>query len=228
MPGDEIWDEERWEAFLRENDRRLDRYMTLLFAFMARYPPPSRNDEQAVLRWETALREYLRGRGLEPPASALGGPDDDPGAAGDPGEPGDVDPDDALLDDILDDVARLPIYRQALALATDVLEWSNNLPGAVKDSTLVQLCAHLTQVPAHVANGHDMGYEQDMLGGNIACAKRGLSAANAALELLREARPEVYMDTRTYGALYERTYELRNALGIYVQELRARFDLGID
>lgn len=221
MPSDEIWDEERWEAFLRENDRRLDRYMTLLFAFMARYPPPDRDDEVGLQRWETALREYLRGRGLEAP-----GPDAAPPDAFDDFEQSEEE--EAVLDEILDDVARLPVYRQALALATDVLDWSNGLPGSVKDSTLVQLCAHLTQVPAHVANGHGMGYEQDMLGGNIACVKRALGAANSALERLHEARPEVYMDARTYSTLYERTYELRNALGVYVQELRARFDLGID
>jgi hypothetical protein len=84
------------------------------------------------------------------------------------------------------------------------------------------------QVPAKVAEGHAIGYERDMLGGNIACVKRALAAANSALQRLYQLKHEPYMARDTYRALYEDTYELRNALGLYVQDLRDRFNLGID
>src|SRR5690606_20628579 len=126
------------------------------------------------------------------------------------------------------DLGTLPIYRQAFDLATEVLDWSHTLPGAMKDSTLVQLCSHLMQIPADVAKGHGIGYEQDMIGGNIACVKRALADANAALDLLAESRDAPYMEGRRYARFYEAVFELRNALGIYVQDLRDRFDLGID
>ena len=35
---DENWDEERWEAFLRDHDKQVDRYMELMFRFMRKYP----------------------------------------------------------------------------------------------------------------------------------------------------------------------------------------------
>ena len=76
--------------------------------------------------------------------------------------------------------------------------------------------------------GHSLGYDKETLGGNIACAKRSLSAANGALRLMREMKTASYMTEATYQDLYERTFELRNNIGIYVQELRRRFDLGLD
>jgi hypothetical protein len=73
-----------------------------------------------------------------------------------------------------------------------------------------------------------MGLELEMIGGNIACLKRALAAANAALELLRELKPAGYVDTALYLSFYEDTYEIRNQVGVYVQVLRRRFDLGIE
>jgi hypothetical protein len=36
------------------------------------------------------------------------------------------------------------------------------------------------------------------------------------------------MTSENYLSLYEKTYEVRNQVGIYIQELRDRFNLGID
>jgi hypothetical protein len=125
-------------------------------------------------------------------------------------------------------VRNIPIYVESHTLAVRVLNWSNALPGGVKDSTLVQFCSHIMQIPANVAKGHRMGLDLDMIGGNIACLKRALAAANAALELLHELRPAGYVDAELYRSFYEDTYEIRNQVGVYVQDLRWRFDLGIE
>ena len=229
MFGDEIWDEDRWEAFLREHDRRINYYMNLLLRFMEDHPPPDRDEPDAVQAWEADLRAFLLAHGLhyegdEPfllTDERFGGDD------GDDLFPLDG-PAEAALAEGPAPFHRLPVYAAARALADQVLAWTNALPGDVKDSTLVQVCSHLTQVPANLAKGHGIGYEQDTIGGNIACVKRGLNAANAALKLLPELRSVPYLDEEAYRHLYEQTFEVRNGLGLYVQELRARFDLGID
>ncbi len=131
-------------------------------------------------------------------------------------------------EDALDDFRRVPVYREAQALASRALRWSNRLPGSVKDSTLVQFCSHIVQIPSNLAKGHGIGYEMEMLGGNIACAKRSLASANAALDLLRELKSAHYMDRSVYKSFYEECFELRNQIGIYVQDLRGRFELGVD
>lgn len=228
----EIWDEDRWEAFLKEHDRRIDRYMTLLFRFMTDNPPVGTEGSDARKAWEDDLREYFISNGISP----------DEVFPRMPSEMWTDDNEDDLLffeaeqsyleaeerDDELHDVRNVPIYREAHQLSGRVLRWSNELPGRVKDSTLVQFCAHITQIPTNIAKGHGIGLELEMIGGNIACAKRALASANAALELLRELRASGYMHADLYRSLYEETFELRNQTGIYVQELRRRFDLGIE
>ncbi len=73
-----------------------------------------------------------------------------------------------------------------------------------------------------------MGYDREVLGGNIACLKRGIKSANAALDLLMEMKLRSYMNPARYLEMYEQTYEVRNTVGLYIQELRERFNLGID
>jgi hypothetical protein len=228
----EIWDEERWEAFLKEHDRRLDRYMSLLFRFMTDNPPTGEEGSLARKAWEHELRQFLISNGISP---------DDALPRMLAGHHSDEEDDDVLFfeaeqsyleheerDQELHHVRNIPLYVDSQKLAVRVLNWSNSLPGRVKDSTLVQFCSHITQIPANVAKGHGMGLELEMIGGNIACLKRALAAANAALELLRELKPAGYVDAALYLSFYEDTYEIRNQVGVYVQVLRRRFDLGIE
>lgn len=246
-PDDEPWDEEQWEAFLRESDRRTDRYMELLHDFLRSNPRPDPDDASALDAWKRALRAFIQRKGwtrddIVLPFLWLGESDDETDDLewidafdfdDDVGEEP-MSSEDLFAEDPLDDVPefglphQLPVYRQSLALTDTVMEWADAVPGDVKDSTLVQYCSNVLQIPAKVAKGHAFGFEQDTIGGNIACVKRGLAAANAALTLLRRLKRESYIDDATYHRLYEQTYEVRNALGIYVQELRERFNLGID
>ncbi|SRR5690606_35489236 len=233
MSGDEIWDEEQWEAYLRESDRRTDRYMELMHGFLDHHPRPDEQDAQALKAWKKALERFLKSKGWDRDDLAL------PFLWLEEEEPlteeeqawmeemnAAMDEEDLAAD--LPDFRDLPIYQQAFQVVTEVLEWTDGINGEVKDSTLVQFCNHIMQVPAKIAKGHGFGYERDTLGGNIACVKRGLSEANAALELLRSMKKAPYMDERSYRYLAEQIHEVRNAVGLYVQELRARFNLGID
>ncbi len=224
----EFWDEERWEAFLKETDRHVERYMTLLFRFMSEDPPVGRAGSSARQAWERRLRVYLLSNGIHPD-------DDLPRHWDESEDPETTSTDDqtaffasASLDDAVSNLERLPVYRASHRLTSRVLSWSNTLPGPLKDSTLVQFCSHVTQIPANVAKGHGIGYEMDMIGGNIACSKRALAAANAALDLLTEMKGVDYMTDDLYLSFYEDLFHVRNDIGVYVQELRARFNLGVD
>ena len=223
----EIWDEESWEAFLRENDKRVDRYMSILFKFMTQNPPLGEEGSAVRKRWEEDLRQYLISNGMSPddalPRMLSGQWSEDCTEPGEPSDAAEIEPEDEL-----EDIRNLPVYCEAQRLASSILRWSNDLPGRMKDSALVQFCNHVTQIPANIAKGHGIGYEQEMIGGNIACAKRALMAANAALDLLLEIKGAPYMDRHFYRKVYEETFEVRNRIGVHVQELRRRFDLGVD
>lgn len=225
--GDEIWDEEQWEAFLQRSDARYSHYMDLLFAYLNDHPPPAPGDAAGRRAWERRLYLFLREKGF----------DNDPSLMPPTPEAEDEGEEAPALEDLFlppDEVVQrysfrdIPVYGKAFELASRVLEWANSLPGDVKDSSLVQFCSSITQIPSNIAKGHSIGYEQDMIGGNIACAKRGLAAANSALDQLHELKRVAYLDDARYRRFYEQTFEVRNELGLYVQDLRARFNLGID
>lgn len=229
---DEIWDEYRWEAFLKEYDRRIDRYMSLLFRFMTENPPAGEDGSPARRDWEEDLRTFFISNGISPDDALprmLAGTwteDDDEDFLFFEAEQSYLELEER--DEELHNVRNLPVYREGHRLAARVLDWSNMLPSRVKDSTLVQFCSHLTQIPANIAKGHGIGLELEMIGGNIACVKRALASANTSLDLLREIKAAGYVDVDFYRRLYEDVYELRNQVALYVQELRSRFELGIE
>src|SRR5690625_7846226 len=46
----------------------------------------------------------------------------------------------------------------------------------------------------NIAKGHAIGYERESIGGNLACAKRGLRAANEALDSLHVLHERAVLD----------------------------------
>ena len=233
MFGDEIWDENQWESFLKKDDDRIARYMKLLNRFLAENPLPKTDDPQQNQEWKDAFNAYLIQHGLpledfEAGQFLVSGDEETD-------EDGAVQFELPEMDLLEEDAARtfealqqIPVYQKAYSLTTNVLAWSDSLPGSVKDSELVQFCSNIMQVTANIAKGHGMGYDREVLGGNIACLKRGIQAANSALDLLRDMKARSYFSTDEYQELYEKTYEVRNSVGLYIQEMRDRFNLGID
>jgi four helix bundle protein len=229
MHDDEIWDEDRWEAFLRETDRRMDRRLQLFYRFSAEFPRPATVDETAHRQWIEKLRQYFveNGFGADDGFIRMFEPISDEDVPEWMLDSSAVDAYEAD-DDEPPTFESLEVYDQAMTLAADVLRWTNALPIDDKDSTLVHFCAAVTQIPANLAKGSAFGTEREMIGGFIACTKRALGNANEGLDHLRDLRSAAYMDDSAYHRLYERLFEVRNAVALYVQELRERFDLGID
>ncbi|NND71531.1 MAG: hypothetical protein HKN43_08120 [Rhodothermales bacterium] len=230
MHDDDIWDEHMWESFLKENDERINRFMDLVFSFVGRNPPPEFRDVRGQKRWKQDLRQYMRDQGWENDEIDATipiqfhfdgkGPIDDQLASLHQMDDLDVDENGPLQS--------LPIYEMVQNLANLVLEWANALPVNVKDSVLVQFCNQIMLLPSNVAKGHGIGYEKETIGGNIACVKRALEAANISLSLLSEMKTGEYMSDEIFRELAENAYETRNALGLHVQSLRNQFNLGID
>lgn len=222
MYNEEIWDEFQWEAFLSQQDRRLAFYMQQLYTFMASHPPPSPQDQAATRLWEEALRTYLSERGwlLEELDNALPGLEN---LYSDENPPMDLE---YRLEHAESDTH--PALVELCRLRRRVQDWSDTIPGKQKDSAFVQLCAYISQVYIHMGKGHSFGIEKELLGGHIACTKRALHDANQALAMLPELENEPYMPPDWYRSLVLQVFETRNQIALYLQELRARFNLGID
>lgn len=221
--SERFWDEDRWEAFLREQDARLEQLMEHFFAFVQEHPIPTGFDPDASARWQQALAAYLAFRGwpdAEQAARLLGALE-----RGDVPLPYLPDVDDADLEDALVSCEHDGLYQTAHGLARDALEWAYGQPATQRSSSLVQFCSSLTQIPGDLVRGQVIGSEREHLGGQIACLKRALWHANDALDALHE----LGTDERAAGAsghFAEPVFELRNGLALRVQSLRERLDQG--
>jgi len=122
----------------------------------------------------------------------------------------------------------LHTYKAAKKLAVDILKWAESVPREHHNKVYHDFIGEMLKVGAKLAGGFTFGYEQDYLGGNIAYNKKGLYCANNALHLLQMQRSAPYMIPAVYSRLHGRLFELRNDIGIYIQELRDRFNSGIE
>lgn len=124
-------------------------------------------------------------------------------------------------------IERLVVFRKAHAFGAAILSRSAQTPIAELSEeaaeALNQFVSDVLMVNAKVVAGYALGFEIDVLGGNIAFCKKGLAAANRALDTLGVLRKFGVFGDIEYRQLHADLYEVRNDLGIYIQDLRAQF-----
>lgn len=126
-------------------------------------------------------------------------------------------------------IDNLEIYNRARELSVHILQWAENIHPKLRTDTCSDFVSHVLKIGAKLASGYSFGFEQDFLGANIACTKKTLFAANEALQLLEnELKKASFITKPQYRFLHEQLFELRNDIGIYVQELREQFYFGFE
>lgn len=125
-------------------------------------------------------------------------------------------------------IENLDIYKEARTYAVEVLKWAETVPQQVQTKHIHDFITHVLKITAKLAGGYSFGFEQDVLGGNIAYTKKALYSANTALVYLQQMKKESFFTSLIYSKFHNRLFELRNDIGIYVQELRDRFHLGLE
>ncbi|HYQ87351.1 MAG TPA: hypothetical protein VES59_08940 [Bacteroidota bacterium] len=204
MDEKEIWDEFRWEEFMREQDRKVERCMDLIFRAhsIARaigwgWMPgpvwgaaPDREDEE--------LDE-----GEEWKAS-VGFGENEPFCVG--------------------DCAGIPVYLLAQSFALRALRLVDSLPEHARlASAVVDFVSSAMIAPAKIAGGTSIGDDLEELGGNIAYCKRGLAAANCSIAALREMRQRRIVEGEVFFDLTREAAEVRNAIALHILDLREKF-----
>lgn len=125
-------------------------------------------------------------------------------------------------------IENLDIYQDARAYAVDILKWAEIVPQQMQTKHIHEFITNVLKITAKLAGGYSFGFEQDVLGGNIAYTKKALYSANAALSHLQQMKREPFITSLAYSKFHGRLFELRNDIGIYIQELRERFQLGFE
>lgn len=123
----------------------------------------------------------------------------------------------------------LGIYNDARELAAHVLQWAERIHPKTQGKKHNDFVSSVLKIGAKVAAGYSFGFEQGLIGGNIAYTKKALYHANDALAILQSnLRKSSHFSKGEYGEMHAQLFELRNSIGIYIQELRERFNLGLE
>ncbi len=125
-------------------------------------------------------------------------------------------------------IENLKVYKEALNLAVDVLKWGESIPHNLQHKNVHDFVSNILKIGAKLAGGYSFGFEQDVIGGNIAYTKKALYSANDGLRYLHKIKDEPFITPAVYASFHERLFEIRNDIGVYVQELRDRFNFGIE
>ena len=242
---DEIWDEHQWEAHLDEIERKSEQLRKFIGS-----DTPDNHPRWMKLLEENTDKEEAVDAFIEEELQIEDAyfPDEDEWED-------DVDDfliddfeDEIFFDDEIDDfdegeewkelsqdfarsdngsIENLMVYNQARELAIHILDWFEGIHPRLRDTTCSDFVSYVLKIGAKLAGGYSFGFEQDFLGANIACTKKALYFANDGLRLLEdELKKASYINKPKYLLLHGQLFELRNDIGIYVQELREQFYLG--
>lgn len=210
--NDEIWDEFQWEEFLKQQDKKVDRFMELLY----RYQDHPDRDEiiASEMGWTWLLEQYDE-------------IDDNPDCDDDEVEEGEEWKIAAGIEDELfdfDSFESSEVYQQAHQSAIAAYRMAEKLPERFRcDSSVVDFVSNTAIAAAKVAGGTSPVDDPDELGCNIAYCKRGLASANLAIAALREMKEKNIVNGETYLRLMKEVTEVRNMIACYILELREKF-----
>lgn len=118
-------------------------------------------------------------------------------------------------------------YNDARELAAIILHWAEMINPKLFSPESNEFIGNVLKIGAKIAGGYSFGFEHEFIGGNIAYTKRALYCANDSLVILqRDLKGNAILTSSQYFYFHEQLFELRNNLGIYIQELRERFYRG--
>lgn len=207
----EIWDEFQWEEFMREADRRTEKYSQLFEKYLDH---PERDKIIAKeMGWDVFLDESDEKSSWEEFLDEVDFVEE--------GEEWKQKTDYESID--IESFENFPLYQLAYKYTIDSINLIENRFENEEDESIRVFAGSVIIPPAKIAGGFGMGFDLESLGGNIANCKRGLNAANRMLSALQEMREKRILDSKTFQEFYNQGKEVRDELGIYIVELRERF-----
>lgn len=214
---DEIWDEFKWEDFMREQDKKVDRYMDLFYRYRDN---PNRDEIIAREMGWTWLLDDEQDHFEE-------GIDFDDEDESDDGEEWKTRCGVADQEPEIERFDQLPAYEKARVFAIRAMKMVDELPeGKRDDSAVVDFVSNAMIASAKIAGGTGIGDEIEELGGNIAYCKRGLNAANRSITALHEMNEKRILAEETYIEIMKESIEVRNLIALHILDLREKFRRG--
>jgi len=210
IDSDDIWDEFQWEEFMREQDKKVDRYMELLYRYQS-HP----NREEIIAR-EMGLRWFDQSEPMMDVPESTEENDDREG-------------EEWKISSGVEGFEREAFFHQPVCLkakefALRVSRFVDDLSEPKReDSAVVDFVANAMIASAKIAGGTGMGEGVDELGANIAYCKRGLAAANLTIAALHEMREKNIVVPAVYAELVREATDVRNTIALHILDLREKF-----
>lgn len=120
-------------------------------------------------------------------------------------------------------IDNMALFNQARETAIDILRWAEALPHQMQTAPFLDFVSNSLKIGAKLAGGYSFGFEPEYLGANIVYTKKALYYANQALAKLQKLKQQGIFTKKIYTEFHNALFELRNDIGVYIQELRDRF-----
>ena len=243
---DEIWDENQWESHINEAEKKSEELRQYLDGTLGKEPPRWMKLMKEYLDKSEAVDSFIEEELMFEEAYFPDDEDDwefededdeDDIFASDESTNDDF-PDEADMEEegegwkmlseeyILSDygdIENWETYQEAHELAVYFLKYSEKAPDANRDTQFIEMVTNAMQIGAKLAGGYAFGFDADSIGGNIVYCKKALQFANRSLELLQYQKQKPHMNQFDYTGIHARLFEVRNEIGVHIQELRDRF-----
>lgn len=217
--NEEPWDEFKWEEFLKQSDERADKLGKII--------EEHSNDPnlQDIIAREMGWNKPPEGESEDFPGESDFLFDNEEDEEGEEwkaatGQLHDYDKEEKGLPDFKTD----PLYNPAFDLGIAAHDWAKSLPEPIQESREIwDIVGDLCIPAAKIAAGFNDEDEPEMLGFRIASYKRGLAAANKALDAMNNLSEKKLVDAEKLLTLSRQAREIRNGLAIRILELREQF-----
>jgi hypothetical protein len=204
----DVWDEYQWERFLQQQDRNTEKYFGLLEEYLDH---PERDEIiSRAMGWEdfdaeqdNEWVEEAEGH-CEEELLALGGDEVD------------------SVEGEFDEFSKSPIYRDTIKLHAWINSWFER-DGSLKDHPEANRLATRSAVCGAKLAAALCGDDSTELGMTIAYLKRGLKAANDALDAGLKLLAEGRMTARQHGFLKRQLFKVRNRIVDLMSEYRSEW-----
>jgi len=198
----ELWDEYQWERFLQQQDRKTEKYFTLL----ERYIDDPRRDEIIAREMGWSGGDDLADPDVLEAIEASGY------------DEGDCDEDDGEFDHF----RRSPVYRDTVRLNRYINTLLDRDPSLQENHDAVELATRSAICGAKLAAAL-CGDELAEVGMTIAYLKRGLKAANDALTAGARLNEHGLIGARQRVALNRHLFRLRDRIVDLMSEYRSEW-----
>jgi len=209
----EVWDEYQWERFLQQQDRNTEKYFGLLEKYI------DHPDRDKIIAREMGWESFDEGRDAEWDEEAETLCEEELSQEDDEDEEED---DDEESDGDFEEFSRSPIYQDTLKLHTWINAWLDrdaqlkDHPEAVRLATRSAVCG--AKLAAALC-----GDDHTEIGMTIAYLKRGLKAANDALDASALLAQDGKMTSRQRVALNKLIFRVRDRIVDLMSEYRAEW-----